>query len=93
VHNIVSNVKVLLRYAILSMTESIRNDPERFRSIFNNKSTLPSLPSNKQQSRTFQRATAANRTHIEKEEHIFIESEIDNEEQDNQRVTISIITQ
>jgi predicted nucleic acid-binding Zn-ribbon protein len=32
--SVISNVKVLLRYALLSMTESIRNDPERFRSIF-----------------------------------------------------------
>jgi hypothetical protein len=28
------NVKVLLRCALLSITESIRNKPERFRSIF-----------------------------------------------------------
>jgi len=28
------NVKVLLRCALLSITESIRNNPERFRSIF-----------------------------------------------------------
>jgi hypothetical protein len=34
--NVSSNVKVLLRYALLSMTESIRNEPERFRSIFYN---------------------------------------------------------
>ena len=37
---VISNVKVLLRYALLSMTESIRNNPERFRSIFNNISSM-----------------------------------------------------
>ena len=28
------NVKMFLRYALLSIIESIRNNPERFRSIF-----------------------------------------------------------
>ena len=37
---VISNVKVLLRYALLSMTESIRNDPERHRSIFYNMSPI-----------------------------------------------------
>jgi hypothetical protein len=31
-----SNAKVLLRYALLSITESARNDPERYRLIFYN---------------------------------------------------------
>jgi hypothetical protein len=34
------NVKVLLRCALLSITESIRNNPERFRSIFYNISLI-----------------------------------------------------
>lgn len=29
-----SNVNVLLRFALLSITESIRNNPERYRSLF-----------------------------------------------------------
>ena len=33
-----SNVKMFLRYALLSITESIRNNPERYRSIFYNMS-------------------------------------------------------
>jgi len=37
---VLSNAKVLLRCALLSITESIRNDPERFRSIFNNMSLI-----------------------------------------------------
>ena len=45
---VISNVKVLLRYALLSMTESIRNDPERFRSIFNNISSMIDYSSNGQ---------------------------------------------
>jgi hypothetical protein len=32
------NVKMFLRYALLSITESIRNNPERYRSIFYNMS-------------------------------------------------------
>jgi hypothetical protein len=36
--SVLSNVKVLLRYALLSITESIRNNPERFRLIFYNMS-------------------------------------------------------
>jgi transposase len=39
--SVLSNVKVLLRCAILSITESIRNNPERFRSLFYN--MLPSI--------------------------------------------------
>jgi hypothetical protein len=35
-----SNARVLLRYALLSITESIRNDSERYRSIFYNMSPL-----------------------------------------------------
>ena len=46
--SVISNVKVLLRYALLSMTESIRNDPERFRSIFNNVSSMIDYSSNGQ---------------------------------------------
>ncbi len=38
--SILSNANVLLRCALLSITESIRNDPERFRSIFYN---MPSI--------------------------------------------------
>jgi hypothetical protein len=38
--SVISNVKVLLRYALLSMTESARNDPERFRLIFYNLSSI-----------------------------------------------------
>jgi hypothetical protein len=34
------NVKMFLRYALLSITESIRNNPERFRSIFYNMSLI-----------------------------------------------------
>ena len=33
-----SNVKMFLRCALLSITESIRNNPERYRSIFYNMS-------------------------------------------------------
>jgi hypothetical protein len=36
--SVLSNPKVFLRFALLSITESIRNDPERFRSIFYNMS-------------------------------------------------------
>jgi hypothetical protein len=35
-----SNVKMFLRYALLSVTESARNNPERFRSIFYNMSSM-----------------------------------------------------
>ena len=35
---ILPNVKVLLRYTLLSITESARNDPERYRLIFYNMS-------------------------------------------------------
>jgi hypothetical protein len=38
--SVLSNVKVLLRYALLSITESARNYPERYRSIFYN---MPSI--------------------------------------------------
>jgi hypothetical protein len=38
--SILSNVKVLLRCALLSITKSIRNNPERFRSLFYN---MPSI--------------------------------------------------
>ncbi len=38
---VISNVKVLLRYALLSITESITNNPERFTSLFYN--MLPSI--------------------------------------------------
>ncbi|HET7345123.1 MAG TPA: hypothetical protein VFJ05_04540, partial [Nitrososphaeraceae archaeon] len=31
---VLSNGKVLIRYALLSITESIRNNPERYRSLF-----------------------------------------------------------
>jgi hypothetical protein len=34
--SILSNGKVLLRYALLSITESITNNPERYRSLFYN---------------------------------------------------------
>jgi hypothetical protein len=37
---VLSNTKVLLRYALLSITESIRNNPERFSSIFHNMSLI-----------------------------------------------------
>jgi transposase-like protein len=33
---VLSNAKALLRYALLSITESVRNNPERFRLIFHN---------------------------------------------------------
>ncbi len=46
--NVIPNVKVLLRYALLSITESIRNDPEKFRSIFNNISSMIDYNSNGQ---------------------------------------------
>jgi hypothetical protein len=45
---VISNVKVLLKYALLSMTESIRNDPKKFRSIFNNISSMIDYSSNGQ---------------------------------------------
>jgi hypothetical protein len=32
--NVSSNAKVLIRFALLSIIESIRNDPARFRSLF-----------------------------------------------------------
>jgi Fe-S-cluster formation regulator IscX/YfhJ len=35
---VLSDKKILLRYALLSITESIRNDPERYRLIFYNMS-------------------------------------------------------
>ena len=35
-----SNVKMFLRYALLSITESIRNNPERYSSIFYNMSSM-----------------------------------------------------
>jgi hypothetical protein len=35
-----SNVKMFLRYALLSITESMRNNPERYRSIFYNMSSI-----------------------------------------------------
>jgi hypothetical protein len=35
---VLSNAKVLLRYALLSMTESMRNNPKRYISIFYNMS-------------------------------------------------------
>jgi hypothetical protein len=38
VARVLSNAKVLLRYAFVSITESIRNDPERYRSLFYNMS-------------------------------------------------------
>ena len=37
---VLSNAKVLLRCALLSITESIRNNPERYRSIFYNMSSI-----------------------------------------------------
>jgi hypothetical protein len=37
---VLSNAKMFLRYALLSITESIRNNPERFRSIFYNMSLI-----------------------------------------------------
>jgi hypothetical protein len=43
---VLSNAKVLLMYALLSITESIRNDPERFRSIFYNMSSITDYNSN-----------------------------------------------
>ena len=46
--SVIPNVKVLLRYALLSITESIRNDPEKFRSIFNNISSMIDYSSNGQ---------------------------------------------
>jgi hypothetical protein len=36
---ILSNTNVLLRYALLSITKSARNDPERYRLIFYNMSS------------------------------------------------------
>ena len=36
VFGVLSDRKALLRYALLSITESIRNNPERFRLIFHN---------------------------------------------------------
>ena len=36
---VLSNGKMLLRYALLSITESARNDPERYRQIFYNMSS------------------------------------------------------
>jgi hypothetical protein len=38
--SVLSNAKVFLRCALLSMTESIRNNPERYRSIFYNISSI-----------------------------------------------------
>jgi hypothetical protein len=38
--NVSSNAKVLIRFALLSIIESIRNDPARFRSLFYN---IPSI--------------------------------------------------
>jgi hypothetical protein len=37
--NVLSNAKVLLGYALSSITESIRNDPERYKLIFYNMSS------------------------------------------------------
>ena len=37
--SVLSNRKMLLRYALLSITESARNDPERYRQIFYNMSS------------------------------------------------------
>ncbi len=37
---VLSNAKVFLRYALLSITESVRNDPERYRPIFYNMSSI-----------------------------------------------------
>ncbi len=39
---VLSNAKVLLRYALLSITESIRNNPERYRLVFYNMSSQQS---------------------------------------------------
>jgi hypothetical protein len=48
-----SNAKVLLRYA-LSITESIRNDPERYRSLFYNMSpSITDCYSNSSQDYTY----------------------------------------
>jgi cell division septum initiation protein DivIVA len=49
---VLSNVKVFLRYAILSMTESARNNPERYRSIFYNMSSIIDYSSNNGQDYT-----------------------------------------
>ena len=38
--SVLSNAKVFLRCALLSMTESIRNNPEKYRSIFYNMSSI-----------------------------------------------------
>jgi hypothetical protein len=46
---VLSNEKVLLRCALLSITESIRNDPERFKSIFNNMSLITDYSSSNSQ--------------------------------------------
>jgi hypothetical protein len=35
-HDILSNSKALLRYAVLSVTESIRNNPYKYRTFFSN---------------------------------------------------------
>jgi hypothetical protein len=47
-HGVLSNAKVLLRYALLSITESMRDDPERFRLIFYNLSSMIDYSSNDQ---------------------------------------------
>jgi hypothetical protein len=151
---ILSDKKTLLRYALLSITESIRNNPERFRLIFynlssitdysssnvqdymygqqqqqssspdynteanaaiiigeaeklfyklvkdsinkviiidypfNKSSSLPLLPPSNEQQQSHTRSSpttgaAVNQTRICREENTFIQSEIDNEEQDN----------
>ena len=49
---VLSNAKVLLRCALLSITESIRNDPERYRSIFYNMSSITDYYSSSSQDYT-----------------------------------------
>ena len=50
--SVLSNVKMFLRCALLSITESIRNNPERYRSIFYNMSSITDYSSNSGQDYT-----------------------------------------
>jgi hypothetical protein len=45
---VLSNAKVLIRNALLSITESMRNNPERYRSIFYNMSSVTDYSGNGQ---------------------------------------------
>ena len=48
VFGVLSNAKVLIRNALLSITESMRNNPERYRSIFYNISSITDYSGNGQ---------------------------------------------